>query len=63
MTIGIQRNNNKHNKHCEAYYPAGKGLFNVSKIRKEHWPSRICSNFSFMILNRDLPVGYKNFFC
>ena len=33
-----------HNNHYTAYYPTGKGLFNVNKITKEHRPSRLCSN-------------------
>ena len=38
-----------HNKHYPAYYPAGKGLFNVSNITKEYMPSRLCSYVIFEI--------------
>ena len=40
-----------------------KGLFNVSKITKEHMPYRLCSNFIFFTLSRFLPAGYKHKFC
>ena len=52
-----------HNAHYAAFYPVSKGLFNVSKITKEHMPSRLCSNFIFFTLSRFLPAGYKHKFC
>ena len=52
-----------HNKHYTAYYPAGKGLFNVSKITKEHRPSCLCPNAVFLTLSRFLLAGYKQKFC
>ena len=48
---------------CDLYYPAGKGLFNVSKITEKHSPSRLCSNIIFMTLSRFLLASYKQTFC
>ena len=71
MTVGVQLKKHRlkshnltlllevNNKHHTGYYPVG--LFNVSKITKEHKPSRLCPSVIFLTFSRFLSVGYKNF--
>ena len=51
FVITIRHCLKSHNKHV-AYYPVGKGLFNVSKITKEHSPFCLCSNIIFLTLKK-----------
>ena len=70
MTTGIQLLNIVWNQHYADYYPADEGLFNVSKITKEHRPSRLCSDvifltlrrFSRLIFNKNVAKLFKSFF-
>ena len=70
MTTGIQLLNIVWNQHYADYYPADEGLFNVSKITKEHRPSRLCSDvifltlrrFSRLVFNKNVAKLFKSFF-
>ena len=71
MTIGICLENTvwnqitscqclkSHNKQYASSHPAGKGLFNLSKIMNKHRPSHLCPNIIFLTLGRFLSDGYK----